>query len=236
MSAPVAPHPVAPPPGPRSLKEAVPRFFHDRGTKLIVACLLVASAGRLYVGDYLVWDALLPPLLLLLQPFVEWGVHVHYLHMRPRKVFGFTLDPLAARLHRAHHKEPWNVELGFMPFPVLVRLLIGEALFWPLVMPTPALALTGAVSTFALTLYYEWIHFLVHTPYLPKGAFYREQWRLHRLHHHKNERYWMGVTLHLGDRLLGTQPDPATVESSPSVRDLALAWQAAEGADGGTGG
>ncbi len=45
--------------------------------------------------------------------------------------------------------------------------------------------------------------------------------RHHRLHHYKNEHYWFTVTTAgTADRLLGTYPDAATVETSPTVRRL----------------
>ena len=44
--------------------------------------------------------------------------------------------------------------------------------------------------------------------------------RNHRLHHFKNEHYWMGVTMHLGDRVLGTLASPKEVPTSPTCRDL----------------
>jgi sterol desaturase/sphingolipid hydroxylase (fatty acid hydroxylase superfamily) len=46
-------------------------------------------------------------------------------------------------------------------------------------------------------------------------------WRNHRLHHYKNEHYWFTVTsAGTADRLFGTYPDPASVQTSPTVRSL----------------
>jgi hypothetical protein len=46
-------------------------------------------------------------------------------------------------------------------------------------------------------------------------------WRNHRLHHYKNEHYWFTVTTTAtADRLFGTYSDPATVETSPTAKDL----------------
>jgi hypothetical protein len=47
-------------------------------------------------------------------------------------------------------------------------------------------------------------------------------WRYHRLHHFKNEHYWQGVTMHLGDRVLGTLPDHTKVPTSPTCRTLGV--------------
>ena len=67
-------------------------------------------------------------------------------------------------------------------------------------------ALSGNFITFLLILNYEWIHFLIHTSYVPKSWFYRRLWRNHRLHHFQNENFWFGLTMLSGDRLLGTLP------------------------------
>lgn len=49
----------------------------------------------------------------------------------------------------------------------------------------------------------------------------RGVWCNHRLHHDKNEHYWFTVTTPgTADRLFGTNPDPATVPTSPTVRAL----------------
>ena len=50
---------------------------------------------------------------------------------------------------------------------------------------------------------------------------FRAIWRAHRLHHFKNEEYWFGVTNPAADMVLRTYPDPGTVPTSPTARDLA---------------
>ena len=68
--------------------------------------------------------------------------------------------------------------------------------------------------------FYEWIHYLVHTNHRPRGRAYRYMWRAHRLHHYKNEKYWMGVTMHAADHVLGTFPQKSDVETSATAREL----------------
>jgi sterol desaturase/sphingolipid hydroxylase (fatty acid hydroxylase superfamily) len=80
--------------------------------------------------------------------------------------------------------------------------------------------LTGMVAAYAILGAYEWCHFLIHSPYVPRGRHYSAIRRSHRLHHYKNERYWFGVTSNLGDRVIGTNPDPAAVKRSTTARDL----------------
>jgi sterol desaturase/sphingolipid hydroxylase (fatty acid hydroxylase superfamily) len=46
-------------------------------------------------------------------------------------------------------------------------------------------------------------------------------YRNHRLHHFKNEHYWFAVTTPgLADRALGTYPDPQSVPTSPTAKNL----------------
>ena len=76
-------------------------------------------------------------------------------------------------------------------------------------------------ESFAMLTTYEWIHYLIHTNYRPRHAPYRKVWRAHRLHHFRNEHYWFGVTMHLGDRVLRTYPERDEVPASATARTLA---------------
>ena len=82
-------------------------------------------------------------------------------------------------------------------------------------------ALTLLVPVDGVMLGYEWTHYLVHSDYRPRSRPYRAVWRNHRLHHYKNEHYWFTVTsAGTADRLFGTYPDAAQVETSPTVKAL----------------
>ncbi len=98
--------------------------------------------------------------------------------------------------------------------------LIALAVAGPLAWPVLPLALTAIVFSYLGLLRYECSHFLIHTPYVPRTRWYRTVWRNHRLHHFKHERYWMGVSSNLGDRLLRTNPDQRTIPKSPTARTL----------------
>jgi len=55
------------------------------------------------------------PLLLAIQPFAEWLIHVYILHFKPRRIAGRVVDLAIARAHRAHHRDPWVLEHVFIP-------------------------------------------------------------------------------------------------------------------------
>ena len=202
------------------LWEAVVIFSRRTSPRILAGTVLWFSAVRLIVGGFTWWDLVVPLAAVLLHPLTEWFIHVVILHWRPRKLGSITLDTLLASEHRAHHENPHDERHWFIPTrSELLGLAFVAVMGW-LVMPTTGLWLTLVATTQIIGLVYEWTHYLSHTSYRPRGRFYKSIWRHHRLHHFKNEHYWMGVTLHMGDRLLGTMPDPKTVETSPTCRKL----------------
>ena len=205
---------------PRTLPDAA-RFFFRRGSPRVLGCLLVLTAtARAFAGPVSWIDGAIALAMLLWWPFNEWLIHVYILHARPRRLFGRTVDFAVPRSHRAHHRDPSNLEILFIPFHSFLYtlpLLYGAA--W-LLAPTPALALTGVAVYLAFALHYEWVHFLTHTRYRPRTGFYQRLFRNHRLHHYKNESYWYGVSLLGADRPLGTDPDSAAVPTSETARAL----------------
>lgn len=203
-----------------SLRDAFLIFTRQRSAQVIAVMLLLVLAARVAVGGFSGWDMAMMGLLVLLQPFSEWVIHVYVLHWRPRRLGPVMLDTQLAREHRAHHRAPHDPRYWYIP---LRGGLLG---FWlsmgvaALVMPSVALWLSFVLGASVLALVYEWTHYLCHSSYRPQGRLYKNLWRHHRLHHFKNEHYWMGVTNPLGDQVLGTMPDPKDVETSPTCRDL----------------
>jgi fatty acid hydroxylase family protein len=204
-----------------TLRDAGREFWRHPSPWIIAAALAVASAARLAKGDWQITDAVVPATMLAVFPFFEWLVHVCVLHWRPRQVGGLRIDPLLARKHREHHVDPRDVPLVFIPWQALLWVLpvaVGIAL---LTFPRAPLGLTFLTFLAMLGLCYEWCHYLVHSDYKPKTAAYRAVWRNHRQHHFKNEHYWFTVTsAGTADRVLGTYPDPATVATSPTAKNL----------------
>nr|WP_083466846.1 sterol desaturase family protein [Kibdelosporangium sp. MJ126-NF4] len=188
---------------------------------MILGFLFAAVVARVVVGDWRWFDGLVPVAMVAVFPLFEWVVHVCVLHWRPRRVSGLTIDSRLAREHRAHHADPRNVPMIFIPWQSLLWILPGFAAVGLFVFPRLGMGLTFLVFLAVIGLGYEWIHYLIHTDYKPRGALFRAVWRHHRLHHFKNEHYWFTVTTSgTADRLLGTNPDPADVPSSSTVKSL----------------
>ncbi len=204
-----------------TLREAAGAFWRHPSPWIIGGLLVGAATARVLVGDWRLSDLWTPLVMLAVFPFFEWVVHVCVLHWRPRRVGALTIDPLLSRKHRAHHVDPRDVPLVFIPWPVFLWLLPLVVAIGLLAFPRPGLGLTYLVVVGMLGLGYEWTHYLIHSDYRPKSRLYRAVWRNHRLHHYKNEHYWFTVTSSgTADRVLGTYPDPGQVTASPTVRDL----------------
>ena len=192
----------------------------SRGTapRYLAAAIVVLATARAWVGGFGWVDPAVVGFLVVVQPFVEWLIHVHVLHARPRSVAGLRLDP--GRDHRAHHRNPHDLTILFCPLSSLVAGQLAFALAFTLTLGRLPLVLTGLTTVSALSLYYEWIHLLAHTAYRPRIAYFRNIWRAHRLHHYRNENYWFGITNTIADRVLRTFPDPKAVPTSPTAQNI----------------
>jgi hypothetical protein len=204
-----------------ALVDAGREFCKHPSPWLIGSTLVAALIARIVVGDWQLTDAVVPAVMLAVFPFFEWAVHVTILHWRPRRLGPVAIDSLLARKHREHHVDPRSVPLIFIPWQALLGVLAAAIVIAALGFPRLGLGLTGLVFLSLLGLAYEWTHYLIHSDYKPKSTVYRAIWRNHRQHHYKNEHYWFTVTsAATADRVLGTNPDPASVSSSPTAKNL----------------
>lgn len=206
----------------RKLTDHAGDFLGHPGPKILLPLTAGALIARLALGRWRWRDLGIAAGVLAAEPFSEWLIHVGVLHFRPRTVGGRVVDPLLARKHRAHHRDPRDEELVFVPMPVLKTFLPGLAVAWLAGTRRLRPALTGVATSYAMLSAYEWTHFLIHSTYRPRRRLYRAVWRAHRLHHFRNENYWFGVTSHLGDRVLGTFPARDEVPVSSTARTLGV--------------
>ena len=204
-----------------TLGQAWGAFWRHPSPWMIAGFLVASVVGRVAVGRGSLWELLIPVVLLSLFPAIEWVIHVGILHWRPRQVGPVEIDSLLARKHREHHADPRDLPLVFIPWPVLTWLLPTYVVVALLAVPSASAAWTLLVSVYAVMFGYEWTHYLIHSDHRPRTRAYRAVWRNHRLHHYKNEHYWFTVTTAgTADRLFGTHPDPETVPTSPTAKDL----------------
>ncbi len=195
-------------------------FTRRRSPRILFTLAALMIAVRLWVGAFGIWDVLLMGLLVGMHPITEWVIHVYLLHFRPRRVLGRRFDFRIARDHRRHHAAPHDETWWFIPLSSELIAFGAVTVVSIALLPTWPLRTTAIMTMSLLGLLYEWTHYLCHASYRPRSTVYRNLVRHHRLHHFKNEHYWMGVTMHAGDRLLGTMPDPHAVPLSPTCREL----------------
>jgi len=191
---------------PRDAASAIKVFASHPSTQLIALAMLAAMGARLWLGHFGWIDAAVALGVWAYFPVNEWLIHVFILHFKPVKLFGRTLDFYLPKTHRRHHAEPWNLDWIFIPrhvhaltFPIFA-LLVLVAGSWR------GPVLSGISVYLLLGLHYEWAHYLAHIPWCPNLAYYKRRVREHRWHHFRNENYWWGVSMGLGDRIFGTAP------------------------------
>lgn len=205
-----------------TLAEAAREFFRHPSPKALVPAAATAVAARVALGRWTRRDATAAAGIVAAEPFVEWIVHVGVLHWRPKSVGGRRIDPLLSRKHRAHHRDPRDAELVFVPKPVVPKVVAGIVGLNVLVLRDRRLAMTGIATSLTALAAYEWTHFLIHSSYRPRHGIYRAAWRSHRLHHYRNERYWFGVVTPVSDQVLGTYPAKDEVPPSATAKTLGV--------------
>jgi len=204
-----------------SLGAAFAEFIKHPSPWVLGTMVAASLVWRLVEADWRLSDALLPVILVALFPVYEWLIHVFILHGKPKRLGPLTFDSVLARKHRRHHVDPRNVPLIFIPWEVLPAIAVITPAIAVFAFPRLGLGLTFLLAMSAAGFIYEWVHFLVHSDYRPKGRLYRAVWNNHRLHHYKNEHYWFTVTSSgTADRLFGTYPDPSSVATSKTARNL----------------
>lgn len=215
----------------KELRACWREFFKHFSPRVVLGAAVLALAARILVGRWSWHDALVPVVIVAIQPFVEWVIHRYLLHMPPFRLFGRRIELYGSVQHRRHHRSPSDLDRVLLkPIEVVsfifqiaaVAAALTQVAVWLIGGHFLPVWLTAVVLSYLGLFRYEASHFLIHTPYVPKTRWYRTIWRNHRLHHFKHEGYWMGITSNLGDRVLGTNPDQSTVPKSPTARTLGV--------------
>ena len=212
----------------RTKRDIARTWFSHRSPQTMLVGVAVVVVLRLLVGGYGWADLVVVAVTLPLIGGVEWVLHLVLLHAPDTS---FRMRVLGTGVgHREHHLDPLDVGwimLGPIDAFVFLFLIAGWTALWSLpllwILDSALLApfLTATLAAYLSLAHYEWVHLLVHTRYRAKTRYYRRLTTNHRLHHYRNERYWLGVTSNLGDRILGTYPaDKGDVPLSETARTL----------------
>lgn len=204
-------------------------FVASSSARVIGAFLVVATVVRAAGGGPSWADAAAFGVVAVAIGPVEWIIHRKLLHAERGDRIAEMLGTRDS--HEHHHRVP--DDLGWLllrrpnaigsclaiivPFGVLAVVVDSFDVASSEIVGTTAssLALAGLLAL----AHYEWVHLLVHSKYRPTSRYYASLDRNHRLHHFRNERYWLGVTIDLGDRLAHTLPhERDAVPLSDTVR------------------
>jgi len=197
-------------------------FWQFPGPRMLAVQVAAAAGARLGIGEFGAGDVLVLALVAVVWPLQEWFFHWTLLHWKPRTVAGVRIDLPMAVVHRDHHRRPWHIATTFLPERFVLFAIPVHVAVWFAVTPSTALAATGIAAFGAAALFYEWVHYIVHTPCPHQGRYHALVARNHLLHHFRHEDYWHSFTVPLVDVVFGTAPDPATVPKSPTVMTLGV--------------
>lgn len=193
------------------------RYLGFGETRFALAVFAAAVAAALIEAPLDAWGALAAALGVCLWLGIEYPIHRYVLHLKPPRAP--ALRAMHRRLHTAHHADPDDPSL----------------LFLPLWVTAPSAVLVYAVATFAAggrgaqffagfwgtLLVYEWLHLAIHLRYAGSGRLYGLMRKGHMLHHYKNEHYWFGIMNPGSDFVFGTHPAPGDVPTSATTKTLA---------------
>lgn len=197
----------------RSKRQALDTYLAAGSARVLLVVAASLIVARLVVGGFGRGDLVVVAVTIAITGTVEWIIHRFLLHAPDDAWVSRALGTGTG--HQRHHVDPPDLEwlllrgvdaavfgTGFgvvtAGWVLPLMWLTGSAFLGPF--------LTGwALAALGLA-HYEWVHLLVHTRYRPRTRYYARLARNHRLHHFRNEHYWLGVTANSGDRLLGTYP------------------------------
>lgn len=203
-------------------------FLRRPSPRVMLSGFVVVLFARLLVGGVVPIDFGLLLLTAVLVGPVEWFLHRVLLHATEQS---FQMRRLGTGIaHREHHRNPGDLEfvlLGGFDAALFIVLLAGWTALWvsPLIFVTGSAwlgpYLTATAAALLALVHYEWVHLLVHTRVRLSSRIYRRLSTNHRLHHFRNEHYWLGVTNNVGDRIMKTYPAAkGDVPMSDTAREL----------------
>lgn len=191
--------------------------FFRHGSNAILALAIVASivAFSIHAVPFSILAALIGAAVFFVS---EYTTHRFLFHAQPSTMP--WLLKLQHRLHYDHHIDPPTLELLFLPLWFVIPTSVLYYAVYVAITRNPALALSLTFGSICALLYYEWVHYVAHVPFVPVTPFGRYVKKYHLWHHFKNERFWYGVTNPSMDFAGMTYRDVDAVERSTTVREI----------------
>jgi hypothetical protein len=185
------------------------RLLFSHATLWTIAAVILMGAA-LVIADGRAWLWGLAVFGIMGQMLNEYILHRFIFHLpAPQNQTCFNI---LYRAHYGHHDFPTNFSMMFVPFFVLLPMLVVNGLLFfigfssigiadPLA-PTAAVVMVGGGLTFVA---YEWFHATAHLN-IPTTTMERHVAKLHNQHHFRDFSKWYHVTAggEVLDRIFGT--------------------------------
>jgi len=164
--------------------------------------------------------ALAALLMVVLYPFVEYGLHRFILHGRFLYKSRLTAA-LWKRIHFDHHQDPHKLEVLFGSLANTLPLILALALPIGWAVDGRAGAAAALAAATVLMCAYEFCHCVQHLNVKPRNRLLLRIKQLHLAHHFHDETSNFGITNPLVDHMAGThRGDPQGRPRSPTVFNL----------------
>uniref|UniRef100_A0A383WJJ5 Fatty acid hydroxylase domain-containing protein n=1 Tax=Tetradesmus obliquus TaxID=3088 RepID=A0A383WJJ5_TETOB len=185
---------------PRTLPDVMRVFLAHPSAAVPTAAICGLCALRLQ-QPLTAADPLVAAAVVLLWLVQEWAAHKYLLHS--------DMDWLGKTIHRQHHETPY-FHISLDPPGLILSVMAAAALLFGLLFQWGPLSLTATAAYYSAGLLYEWLHYVVHTHWVPPQGWLRSVRRHHMLHHCRNEDYWLSFTAPAVDAWFGTLPSSAS--------------------------
>lgn len=144
---------------PDTLPSAVTMFAAHPTSVVITTGIVCVCALRLQGPALGVWDALTVAAVAAFWVLQEWAIHKYLLHA--------PFQWVGSKIHIDHHQQPYH-HVSIDSLTIVVPWMIGAAGVLHVALHGGALSLSATAAYFTMGLCYEWVHFLVHTRYVPR--------------------------------------------------------------------
>lgn len=163
--------------------------FMLNGGLMVVTSVAFSVYVRLLIDASLHWlDGLVAAIPVVGWPILEFVVHKYQMHHIPGPVFDD---------HHRHHDHPFDARSGITPIEYTgLVLMIGSLFIW---LQTPLLA-SVMVGVLSMLLFYDWIHYLIHTTHKPLTWWGRKVLTNHRAHHFRDDTRFNGLLFPFHDQ------------------------------------
>ncbi|WP_236024664.1 sterol desaturase family protein [Arenibaculum pallidiluteum] len=206
--------------GKMNLRDLLVAYASHRAIHVYAAIAVAGAIAAVALTEDGWRTALAALVIVVLYPFVEYGLHRFILHGRFLYKSRLTAA-LWKRVHFDHHQDPHDLRVLFgslantLPMILVVALPIGWAVDG---LPGAAAALACATTLMCI---YEFCHCMQHLNVKPRNRLLLRIKQLHLAHHFHDENSNFGITSHLVDRIAGSYvSEPRQRPRSPTVFNL----------------